>query len=202
MSFCTSLRNVIQIGPPSAEKMTSCRFSRWRLSAILDFKGPIMGSLKSPCTTFYMSSLATIALNCLVFEKIAFFCTSATGRQTDKQTNTNKQMDSTDALSRSRYCERRLNNEERFRSIQQFKDNAVNPCIESTYKFIDHVISQLKQMHDGIQQLSVYHVGGDEVAEGAWSLSPACQHLKQHHRQSGAISSADLKTYFIERSSC
>ena len=52
MSFCTSLRNYIQIGPPSAEKMTSCRFSRWRISAILDFRDPIMGSLKSPCTTF------------------------------------------------------------------------------------------------------------------------------------------------------
>jgi len=42
MSFCTSLQNVIQIGPPSAEKMTSCRFSRWRISAILDFRGPII----------------------------------------------------------------------------------------------------------------------------------------------------------------
>ena len=51
MSFSTinSLRNFIQIGPPSAEKMTSCRFSRWRISAVLDFRGPVMGSLKSPC---------------------------------------------------------------------------------------------------------------------------------------------------------
>ena len=31
-----------------AEKMTSCRFSRWRISAILDCRDPIMGSLKSP----------------------------------------------------------------------------------------------------------------------------------------------------------
>jgi len=30
MSFCTSLPNFIQIGLPTAEKMTSCRFSRWR----------------------------------------------------------------------------------------------------------------------------------------------------------------------------
>jgi len=29
--------NFIQIGPPSAEKMTSCRFSRWRISTTLDF---------------------------------------------------------------------------------------------------------------------------------------------------------------------
>jgi len=30
-----------------------------------------MGSLKSPCATSYRSSVDTIALNCLVFEKIA-----------------------------------------------------------------------------------------------------------------------------------
>ena len=77
----------IQIGPPSAEKMTSCRFSRWRISAILDFMGPIMGSLKSPCTASYRLSIDTIALNCLVFEKIEFFCNLATDRQTNKQTN-------------------------------------------------------------------------------------------------------------------
>ena len=47
--------------------MTSCRFSRWRISAILDFRGTIMGSLKSPCTTSYRSSIETISLNCLVF---------------------------------------------------------------------------------------------------------------------------------------
>ena len=52
MSFCTSLRNFIQIGPPSAEKMTSCQFSRQRVSAILDFRDPIMGSLKSPISTY------------------------------------------------------------------------------------------------------------------------------------------------------
>ena len=85
MSFCTSLRNFIQIGPPSAEKMTSCRFSRWRISAILDCRDLIMGSLKSPCTTSYRSSIDTIPLNYLVFEKIAFFCILVTDRQTDKQ---------------------------------------------------------------------------------------------------------------------
>ena len=66
-------------------KMTSCRLSRWRISAILDFRGPIMGSLKSSCTTSYRSSIDT-----------KFW------RQTDEQIN------STDALSRSRYRERRL----------------------------------------------------------------------------------------------
>jgi len=60
---------------PQQKKITSCRFSRWRISAILDFRGLIMGSLKSPCMTSYWSSI-----NCLVFEKVAFF---AFWQQTD-----------------------------------------------------------------------------------------------------------------------
>jgi len=100
MSFCTSLWNFIQIGPPSAEKWHHVDF-QWRISAIMDFRGPVMCSSKSPCTTSYMSSIETIALNCLIFEKIAFF---AFWQHTDEQ------MDSIDALSRSRCRERRLNN--------------------------------------------------------------------------------------------
>ena len=42
---------------PRQKKMVSCRFSRWRISAILDFRSPIMGSLKSPCTTSYRSPI-------------------------------------------------------------------------------------------------------------------------------------------------
>jgi len=40
------------------KKMTSCRFSRWRISAILDFRGPIMASLKSSCRTSYRSLMS------------------------------------------------------------------------------------------------------------------------------------------------
>ena len=68
-----------------------------------------MGSLKSLCKTSYRSSIETIALNCLVFEKIAFLY--ALWRQTDEQTDkhTNEQMNSIDALRRSRCRQRRLN---------------------------------------------------------------------------------------------
>ena len=62
---------------------------------------------KSNYITSYRSSVDTIALNCLVFEKIAFFCILATDRLTDRQTD--EQMDSIDALSRSCCRERRLN---------------------------------------------------------------------------------------------
>jgi len=65
-----------------------------------------------------MSSIDTIALNCLVFEKIAFLHFG--DRQTDKQ------MDSSDALSRSRYRERRLNN---FKSHFNFNDVCDNSLL-------------------------------------------------------------------------
>jgi len=81
-------------------KTTSCRFWRWRISAILDFRGPIIGSLKSPCATSYRSSMDTVSLNCLVFEKIAFFCILATDRQTDRRTD--GQLRCTKPLSLSR----------------------------------------------------------------------------------------------------
>jgi len=42
--------------------VVSCCFQH--ISAILDFRGPIMGSSKSPYTTSYMSSIETIAVNC------------------------------------------------------------------------------------------------------------------------------------------
>jgi len=69
------------------KKMTSCRFSRWRISAILDFSGPILGYLKSPCPTCYRSSIETMALNCLVCLRKSRFCILATDRQTDKRTD-------------------------------------------------------------------------------------------------------------------
>jgi len=64
-----------------------------------------MGSLKSPCATSYRSSIDTIALSCLVFEKIAFFRILATDRQTDGQTDGQLQC----VKPQSRYGELRLN---------------------------------------------------------------------------------------------
>jgi len=84
---------------PPQKKMTSCQFSRWRISAVLDFRGPIMGSLKSPCTTSYRSSIHIITLNCLLLRKS---CSSILA--------TDEQMDRPVAWSRSCCRERRLNN--------------------------------------------------------------------------------------------
>ena len=86
---------------PRQKKMTSCRFSKWRISAMSDFRGPIMGSLKRH-VRLPIGRLETIALYCLVFEKIAFFCILATDRQTDRRTNGQHDHRCTKPLSLSR----------------------------------------------------------------------------------------------------
>ena len=50
---------------PRQKKMTSCRFSRWRILAILDCRDPIMGSLSSPVKL--TSSIDTIDSKLLSF---------------------------------------------------------------------------------------------------------------------------------------
>jgi len=101
MLFCTSLGNFIQIGPPSAEKNDVMSIFKMADFSHLGFYGSNNGFFEKP--TFYRSSIETTALNCLVFKKISLFLHFG-DRQTDEQ------MDSTDALSRSRCRERRLNN--------------------------------------------------------------------------------------------
>ena len=105
--FAPVCESLFKSDHPQHKKMTSCRFSRWRISAILYFRSPIMGCLKSPCMNSYRLWIDTIALNCLAFGGNRVFLQFG-DRQTNKQTN--EQMDTTDALSRSRFCERRLNN--------------------------------------------------------------------------------------------
>ena len=83
-----------------------------------------------------------------------------------------------------------------YRSIQEYTDNSVNPCIESSYHFVDHLIAELIRMHNNIQPLTIYHFGGDEVPDGAWLGSPRCQHLMT---EEGFTTSAELKKYFVLR---
>jgi len=54
----------------------------------LEFRGSIMGSLKSSCRTPYRSSIETTTLNYLVFEKFTFYCMHFGDRHTEVHTDT------------------------------------------------------------------------------------------------------------------
>ncbi|MBV2130132.1 family 20 glycosylhydrolase [Arsukibacterium indicum] len=84
-------------------------------------------------------------------------------------------------------------------TVQNYNDNSVNVCLESSYQFVDKVISELQQMYlDAGTELTLFHMGGDEVAKGSWQGSPACQQLIAKP-DNGINSVDDLKPYFINR---
>jgi len=83
-------------------------------------------------------------------------------------------------------------------STQYYKDNALNPCLESTFAFVGKVMDEVKKMYATAgATLSIWHVGGDEVGVGAWSASPACTALYATSDQVKSVD--DVHGYFIRR---
>ena len=82
-------------------------------------------------------------------------------------------------------------------SVQDYTDNAINVALESTYKFVETVFDGLIAMYkEAGVPLEVIHVGGDEVPEGAWIGSPACQALM---KKNGWKKTDRLKDYYVSR---
>jgi len=82
-----------------------------------------------------------------------------------------------------------------YRSIQNYNDNTLNPCLPATFRFFDTVVGALQAMHAqaGVP-LKIYHIGADETA-GAWIGSPACRKLAADGKVDGKATGA----MFIER---
>ena len=89
----------------------------------------------------------------------------------------------------------------KYLSVQYFRDNAINPCINSSYDFIEHLLVEVMRIHQGVQPLTRFHFGGDEVANGAWTNSSACEQLAQRLKlnYSGPHIAKQLKEYFVRR---
>lgn len=84
-----------------------------------------------------------------------------------------------------------------YRSPQLYTDHVINPGLPSTYAFIDKVVAEVARLHRqaGVP-LRTLHVGGDELPNGVWEKSPACQALKQRLKLAGT---ADLWDHFYKR---
>ncbi|CAH1791530.1 unnamed protein product [Owenia fusiformis] len=84
----------------------------------------------------------------------------------------------------------------KYLSVQYFTDNSVNPCLNSTYAFMEKVFTEIVRLHEGIAPLKTFIFGGDQVAEGAWLNSTACEKLIE----SDEVTSHDnLMEYFVKR---
>ena len=79
-----------------------------------------------------------------------------------------------------------------YRSVQKVSNNTVNPGIESTYTFIDNVITEVSSLFP----FGYIHLGGDEVPKGAWKKSPAVVKLMQ---KKGLRNKKEVENYFFTR---
>ncbi len=85
-----------------------------------------------------------------------------------------------------------------YRSIQGWDDNVVNVCHESTYRFIEVVIDEIVDIWaEAGAPLEAIHIGGDEVPQGVWEKSPACDELIEESET--VEGPEDLAGYFLER---
>ena len=83
-------------------------------------------------------------------------------------------------------------------SAQNYKDNVVSVCQESTFRFYETIVDELIDMYEkaGLR-LNVLHVGGDEVPHGAWDDSPIAQEFLKAHPEIGGME--NLQPYFEGR---
>ena len=88
-------------------------------------------------------------------------------------------------------------NTSEYTSAQSYHDNVLNVASDGVYRFIGKVVEELKSMYkDAGLKLDIVHLGGDEVATGAWSKSPAVQALMQREHLADAH---EVNGYFIRR---
>lgn len=84
-----------------------------------------------------------------------------------------------------------------FSSAQAFRDNVMSPALDATYDFMSTVADELIAMHkEAGAPLKAIHIGGDEVAHGAWSGTPGVQELMA---KEGLKSEKEVHAYFVNR---
>lgn len=81
-------------------------------------------------------------------------------------------------------------------SAQMYRDNVVNVSRESTYRFYEKVVDEFDKMYkEAGLIMDVFHAGGDEVAEGAWTQSPEALELLE--KNPDIKDPKNLQTYFF-----
>ena len=92
---------------------------------------------------------------------------------------------------------RELDDTSEFTSAQAFHDNVMSPALEGPYKLFDTVVDEFIAMHkEAGVPLEAIHIGGDEVAHGAWNGSPAVKKLME---EKGLTSEKEVHAYFVNR---
>jgi len=102
-----------------------------------------------------------------------------------------------DPVAAQRFRLQDPNDRSEYSSPQLYHDHVIDPGLESSYAFIEHVVAEVASMHKAAGvKLTRMHVGGDEVPAGAWEKSPASQRLMQRRKLASTV---DLWDHFYDR---
>ncbi|WP_455274764.1 beta-N-acetylhexosaminidase [Rhizobium herbae] len=79
---------------------------------------------------------------------------------------------------------------ESYHSVQGYPNNALNPAVPFTYEFLGKVFDEMIDLFPS----AYIHIGGDEVAKGAWLASPLARQLMEKEGIEGTFA---LQSYFL-----
>lgn len=110
----------------------------------------------------------------------------------------NKYMQLEEKDKAKQYLLHDLEDKTEYSSVQFYSDNTINACQESSYAFVEKVMTEVKKIHQAAgQPLTRYHIGADETA-GAWLESPVCKAFIANNDK-GVTDMKQLGAYFVER---
>ena len=103
-----------------------------------------------------------------------------------------------DSAKANQYLLSDPNDKSEYQSIQFYSDNTINPCMESSFVFLEKMTLEVKKMHDEAgHPLKRYHIGADETA-GAWTASPICEAFFKDNT-ADVTKPEHLGNYLVER---
>jgi hexosaminidase len=79
-----------------------------------------------------------------------------------------------------------------YRDVHHYANNALNPGVAATYDFLETVFGTVADLFPS----PLIHIGGDEVAKGAWLGSPLARKLMQQHSWT---ETPQLQSHFLQR---
>lgn len=90
-----------------------------------------------------------------------------------------------------------INDTTSYVSAQGYSDNVLNLALPGTYRFVKLIIDELNAMYTkaGVK-LKTIHLGGDEVADGAWNHSPA---IKKMMETNGYTKVRQIEEYYLDQ---
>ena len=85
-----------------------------------------------------------------------------------------------------------LTDHSNYTTLQGYHDNILSPCIDSTYKVIDNIFTEVAEIFPS----KIIHIGIDEIPDDPWLKSKNCAALKKKLQIKNKIG---LQDYFIRQ---